>query len=161
MKTREEHITTAVRPYHQLNRIDFEDTFSTTNHADNLEDVTKLVFAHMPKWVIVLLNVRNQLVKLIGLKSDKPVDYNEDFKVGGYMGFFKIMSLTDNEVMLGANEDHLNFRALVKRQTSNSFNIQVTTLVEYNNAKGKMYMSIVKPFHRLVVRNMVKQAYKA
>ncbi len=161
MKTREEHRTTTLQSYHELNAIDFEDSFSTTNHQDNLEDITKLVFATMPQWVVSLLKFRNVLVKIIGLKSEKPEDYNEDFKIGGYMGFFKIIYITDNEVILGANEDHLNFRALVKRNSSERFNVIVTTLVEYNNKTGKMYMSFVKPFHRIVVKNMVKQAYKA
>lgn len=160
MKTREEHLITPLLPEHQLKQVDFEDTFSTTNIHDSLETITNLVFATMPKWVMALMALRNHLVKLIGLKSEKPEDYNEEFKIGGYIGFFKIMFLSDKKIILGANEDHLNFRAIIKLNSKNTFNVCVTTLVEYNNTKGKRYMSIIKPFHRIVVRNMVKQAYK-
>lgn len=160
MKTREEHIQTELLSIHKLNHIDFEDTFSTTNHIDSIKEISKLVFATMPKWVETLMKIRNQLVKFIGLKSEKPKDYNEKFNVGGYIGFFKIFHLTEQQVILGANEDHLNFRAIIDLKSSNKNNVFVTTLVEYNNSKGKIYMRIIKPFHRIVVRNMVKQAYK-
>lgn len=160
MKTREERIKTTLKPKHTLERIDFEDTFSTTNHTDSLETIARLVFATMPKWVMALMNLRNQLVKFIGLTYTKPDDYNEDFKVGGYMGFFKIMHLSDHEVIMGANDDHLNFRAIINLNPKDQFNVFVTTLVEYNNTTGKIYMGIVKPFHKIVVKNMVKQAYK-
>lgn len=160
MKTREEHIKTTLSPEHQLNRIDFEDTFSTTNHQDSIKDITYLVFGSMPKWVKALMGLRNRLVKFIGLESKLPEDYNEDYKVGGYIGFFKIMSIKDREIILGANEDHLNFRALVQLNSNSEYNVFVTTLVEYNNNKGKRYMQTIKPFHRMVVKRMVKQAYK-
>ncbi len=100
------------------------------------------------------------MVKVIGLKTYIPEDYNENFKVGGYVKFFKIFSISDNQVILGANDSHLNFRAVVKNDASKYYNIKVITLVEFNNTKGKIYMSIIKPFHRLVVKQMVKNAFK-
>jgi len=160
MKTKEEHIKTTIKPSFYINTIDFEDTFSTINHKDSLESITRLVFATMPKWIEGLMKLRNVMVKLIGLSSEKPKDYNESFAVGGYIGFFKIMNLSETEIVMGADDDHLNFRAVISLQPSLTYNVFVTTLVEYNNKKGKVYMNIIKPFHRLVVRRMVKQAYK-
>ncbi len=160
MKTKEEHIKTNIKPSFYINTIDFEDTFSTINHKDSLESITRLVFATMPKWVEGLMKLRNVMVKLIGLSSEKPKDYNESFAIGGYIGFFKIMSLSETEIVMGADDDHLNFRAVITLQPSQTYNVFVTTLVEYNNKKGKVYMNIIKPFHRLVVKRMVKQAYK-
>ena len=62
--------------------------------------------------------------------------------------------------MLGANDKHLNFRVSVYNSNETLFNIKVTTLVEYNNRFGKIYMTIIKPFHHIIVKAMVKQAYK-
>ena len=142
-----------------LSKIDFSDTFATTNHINTIEDVTNMVFNTTPKWVEALFKVRNSAVKLIGLKTGKPSDYSEAFIVGGYIHFFKIYAIEHNKVILGANDSHLNFRAIVINDNTTDYNIKVTTLVEYNNLKGRIYMAIVKPFHRLVVKRMVANAY--
>lgn len=142
-----------------LPKIDFSDCFATTNHKDNLETISKMVFDNTPKWITALLKFRNNLVKPLGLKYEKPADYNTEFKIGGYVGFFKIYTLQENEVILGADDKHLNFRVSILIDQSAIHNIKVTTLVEYNNKMGKWYMAIVAPFHRIVVKYMVKQAY--
>ena len=143
-----------------LPKIDFADTFSTTNHLNNIEEITNLIFSTTPRWINSLFTLRNKIVGLFGLKTEIPDDYNEQFKVGGYVKFFKIFSISDNEVVLGADDSHLNFRALIKNDNSGSNNIKVITLVEYNNFKGKMYMKIIKPFHRQIVKRMVKNAFR-
>ncbi|WP_108868122.1 DUF2867 domain-containing protein [Aquimarina aquimarini] len=140
-------------------KIDFADTFSTINHCNTIEEITNLIFKTTPKWVAWLFGIRNKVVKFFGINESKPDDYNEDFKVGGYIGFFKIFYLTDDEIILGADESHLNFRAVIKNDHLQQYNVKVTTLVEFNSRKGKIYMGIVKPFHRLVVKRMVRNAY--
>jgi hypothetical protein len=143
-----------------LLKIDFVDTFSTTNHINNIEEITNLVFNTTPKWINSLFAIRNKIASLFGLKTEMPSDYNENYKVGGYVKFFKIFSISDNEVILGADDSHLNFRAVINNDKSDSYNIKVITLVEYNNLKGKIYMGIIKPFHRQIVKIMVTNAYK-
>ncbi len=144
-----------------LPKIDFTDTFSTTNHQDSLAEISRLVFAKVPKWIEFLMRLRNSLVKVFGLKTEKPADFHENFKVGGYVGFFKIFSIEPNEIIMGADDKHLNFRVSIYNSGEATFNIKVTTLVEYNNSFGRWYMAIVKPFHHIVVKVMVKQAYKS
>lgn len=108
----------------------------------------------------MLLVIRNFAVKFFGLKTTKPSDYNEEFKLGGYIGFFKIYEITENEIILGANDKHLNFRVSILNDHANEYNIKVTTLVLINNSFGKIYMRLIAPFHRIVVSSMVKKAYK-
>lgn len=142
-----------------LPKIDFFDVFSTTNHTDSLELISNKIFNTTPKWVAFLFIIRNRIANIIGLKYEVPDDYNENFKIGGYIKFFKIFDITEHQVVLGADDKHLNFRAIITRTTDTLYNIKVTTLVEYNNNLGKIYMTIVKPFHRIVVKRMVKNAY--
>ena len=144
-----------------LPKINFSDTFSTTNHQDDLGLISNLVFGTVPKWVGALMKLRNILVKKFGLKTEKPEDFHSSFKVGGYIGFFQIFSIEQNEIMLGADDKHLNFRVSIYDSGENQFNIKVTTLVQYNNRFGKIYMAIVKPFHHFIVKRMVKNAYKS
>lgn len=143
-----------------LLKIDFSDTFSTTNHINNIEEITNLVFNTAPRWVNSLFTIRNKVAGIFGLKTVVPNDYNEHFKIGGYVKFFKIFSISDNEVILGADDSHINFRAIVINEKTDLYNIKVITLVEYNNLKGKIYMGIIKPFHRQIVKRMVKNAHK-
>lgn len=140
--------------------IDFSDTFATTNHENNLQEIAHLIFDNPPGWVRWLFTLRNNFVKLFGLKTELPADYNERFAIGGYVGFFKIFSISDGEIFLGADDKHLNFRAIISYSNDVSHNIEVITLVQYNNLAGKMYMRVIKPFHRIVVKRMVSNAYK-
>lgn len=143
-----------------LPQIDFADTFSTTNHVDDIETITRLVFETTPVWVEALFSIRNKIVQFFGLKTERPADYNENFKVGGYVYFFKIYSLSENEVILGADDKHLNFRAVVSKTKDPRYNIKLSTLVQFNNKMGRVYMKIIKPFHRMVLMHMLKQAYR-
>ncbi|MEQ3498592.1 DUF2867 domain-containing protein [Tenacibaculum sp. SSH1-16] len=143
-----------------LPTINFHDTFSTTNHTNTIEEIVNLIFNKPPVWVDFLFKLRNKIAAFFNLKNNYPDDYNERFDVGGYVSFFKIFSISSNEVVLGANDTHLNFRAIVHNNHDPFYNINVITLVEYNNKKGEVYMKLIKPFHRLVVKRMVKNAYK-
>nr|WP_321409913.1 DUF2867 domain-containing protein [uncultured Carboxylicivirga sp.] len=157
-KVLEENLELTKTERNWLTRIDFADTFSTTNHTNNLKEITNLVFNTTPQWIKALFTIRNKMVEIIGIKTKIPEDYNEDFKVGGYVKFFKIYSISENKVVLGADDSHLNFRAIIKNDHTEKYNIKVTTLVEYNNSTGRMYMKIIKPFHRQVVKRLVANA---
>lgn len=139
--------------------LDFADTFSTTNHDDKLEDISKRIFTLKSRWITALFALRNKLVKVFGLKTDLPADYHDNFVVGGYVGFFKIYDISEKEVILGADDKHLKFRVGIHNTTDVTNNIKVTTLVQFNNLFGKIYMKIIAPFHQLVVRKMVGQGY--
>lgn len=155
----EEHLALPETIRNLLPKVDFYDVFSTTNHKDDLAVISHSIFNTTPKWVAVLFNIRNRIVRLLGLQYELPDDYHEQFEVGGYVKFFKIFDISENQVVLGADDTHLNFRAVITRTQDLQYNIKVTTLVEYNNTMGKRYMMVVKPFHRIVVKHMVKNAY--
>ncbi|MGY6648253.1 DUF2867 domain-containing protein [Wenyingzhuangia sp. IMCC45574] len=135
--------------------IDFADTFSTTNHKQSIDEVTRLIFGTFPAWVSYLFRLRNFIVGFFGLKTEIPEDYKEE----AYVSFFKAYQQSEKELIVGADDKHLNFRAIITNTGAAVYNIKVTTLVEYNNTFGKVYMTVIKPFHVLVVKRMVGQAY--
>ncbi|UUC45104.1 DUF2867 domain-containing protein [Flavobacterium cerinum] len=160
MKVIEEHVDLSEKALKSLVKIDFSDTFSTTNHQDSIAEITRKIFGQSPVWIRTLFTIRNFLVRLIGLKNEKPSDYNVGLAVGQYIGFFKVFSVDKTEILLGADDTHLNFRALIQNTSTANYNIKVTTLVAYNNQKGRYYMRFILPFHRIVVKSMVRQAYQ-
>jgi hypothetical protein len=145
---------------HLLAKVDFEDTFATTNHVDSMERIVKRILNEKPKWIDALIAFRNRIVKRFGLQTTIPDDYHTQYVVGGYVSFFKIFAIEKNRVILGADDTHLNFKVAIVNDESEQFNIKVTTLVEFNNTFGKVYMSIIKPFHKIVLINMVKKAFR-
>lgn len=159
MKVKQEQLieTKATKPL--LPSTDFGDTFSTTNHRDTITEITQNIFGSAPPWVIALMKFRNSLVRFIGVNTVIPDESKQQFKVGGYIGFFKIYSITDNEILLGEDDTHLNFRVSIFNSKEKEYNIKVSTLVTYNKIIGRVYMFFVKPFHKIVVKNMIKQAY--
>lgn len=160
MKVIEEHIEPDENAVKSLTKIDFYDTFSTTNHQDSIAEVTRRIFGKSPIWIRILFTIRNFMVRLIGLKNEKPDDYSVGLTVGQYIGFFKVFSVDQNAILLGADDTHLNFRAFIQNTPASAYNIKVTTLVAYNNQKGRYYMRFILPFHRIVVKSMVRQAYQ-
>ena len=140
-------------------KIDFADTYTTTNHENSIEEIAYMAFGTSPKWVQKLMAFRNSIASLFGLKTELPEDAKSEFKVGGYIAFFKIFEIHENEVVLGADDDHLNFRVILSKTSEETENVKCTTLVEYNNKMGKYYMNIIKPGHKYICNLMVKQAY--
>ncbi len=142
-----------------LGNIDFQDAFTTTNTRDSLEIITKKIFGTAPRWVSVLMKIRNGIVRLFGIRSEGRPTISKEFKKGGHVYFFNIYEIEENEVLLGADDRHLDFRVSVLKEEKSENNVKVTTIVNYKNRLGRIYMWFVKPFHRMVVKRMVKQAF--
>ncbi|MFK7750188.1 MAG: DUF2867 domain-containing protein [Kordia sp.] len=85
LKVKEETVFISDKATQLFPKVDFADTFSTTNHVHSIQEVTHQIFNTAPKWVVFLFKVRNGIVQFFGLKTGIPPDYNEDFKVGGYV----------------------------------------------------------------------------
>ncbi|MEM6684877.1 MAG: DUF2867 domain-containing protein [Bacteroidota bacterium] len=160
LKSKEEPVFLSEKAKKLLPTIDFADTFSTTNHTDSIQEITLKIFNTAPSWVKFLFKIRNSIVQVFGIKTSIPKAYSTDVKVGGAIKFFKIYDIAPSEIILGANENHLNFRAIVSNTSATAHNIKVTTLVAYNNRMGKTYMRLIKPFHKWIVKRMVSQAFQ-
>ncbi len=143
-----------------MTEVNFSDAFATTNHQDGLNTISHLIFNKFPAWIKFLFAIRNSIVQFFGLKTTMPEDYNTEFKVGGYVGYFKIYQILNNEIVMGADDKHLNFRVSIFLNESSTNNVLVTTLVKFNNKFGRVYMKIIKPFHVLVMKRMVNNAYR-
>ncbi|MCF6269197.1 MAG: DUF2867 domain-containing protein [Melioribacteraceae bacterium] len=144
-----------------LSNIDYKDAYkavlSDTNSS--IEDIYIGIFAHSPKWINSLLALRNKIVGVFGLDNNKGATKitKENVRVGSKVGLFKIYEITENEIIAGEDDDHLNFRVSVLKQNNE---VTVTTVVQYNNIFGKIYMIAVLPFHKIIVKSILKNAVK-
>ena len=127
--------------------------------------------ARTPRWTNELMAVRNRLVRLVGLKdlghigdlsADMAARDPTSYRCGDRVGIFEIRHLSDDEVVMGQDDKHLDVQvSLCKRQVSGEPVLQVSTVVHVHNALGHVYMAVIKPFHRRIVRAMLARAIKA
>ena len=146
--------------HNHIDNIDFEDCFSfdISNNSMWINDLYVAIFSSAPKWVEALMRFRNRIVRVFGLKTEMKETPNSDFKVGDKVGIFSIYEILNNEIIAGEDDKHLNFRVSIHREIKEKTTVSVSTAVLYNNNFGKVYMTIVKPFHKLVVKSLMKKA---
>jgi hypothetical protein len=107
-----------------------------------------------PRWVEVLLALRNFLVAPFGLKTGGP----NGTGASDVIGIFPIVSQTPSRLVAGFNDSHLDFRVVVDVAIMGQGRcVTATTLVLTHNLLGRVYLAIILPFHRLIVRNMLQQ----
>ncbi len=133
-------------------------------------DIGKAFFSSGPKWVGKLFNLRNKIVSVFGLKtSGNVVDRQQqldNFKCepGEQLGLFKVFNKTDNEVIIGEDDKHLNFRVSLfldkSKNDKSKKDLTISTTVEFNNWFGRLYFLPVRPFHKFIVPTMLKGIIK-
>jgi Protein of unknown function (DUF2867) len=138
----------------------FADSYALTIEGQNLDAVsaTKAVMGRNPVWISNLMQLRNKIVAPLGLKPAPDKKLTEENSIGT----FPLISQSADQVVLGMNDKHLDFRIVVRvangargRQT-----ITASTIVKTHNLLGRIYLGIVKPFHRLIVPTMLNQVVK-
>jgi hypothetical protein len=128
-------------------KIDYCDSYRITQStSDSPEQIAEQLFK-LPKWVIGLMILRNGLVRPFGLKTEKEPESAT---------LFPVIDRNDNEMVAGMNDRHLNFRVSILLDSEHSF-IFVTTVVHYNNRWGKVYFLFIKPFHKIIVKSLIKR----
>lgn len=156
------------------NNFDFIDSFQgefiDKNQNIGATEIGKSFFSSGPEWVGKLFALRNKIVKAFGLKTSGDTSNRQEqlerFKCepGERLGLFKVYDKTTNEVILGEDDKHLNFRIslFIDPQTTNidKKNLTISTTVQFNNSFGRLYFSLIRPFHKLIVPTMLKGIIK-
>lgn len=104
----------------------------------------------MPGWARTLLALRNRLVRPLGLKSEVSGEGNG--------AIFPVTYEDPNELILGTDDSHLNFRICLHRAGGR---IHMGTWVHRNNLLGRLYLIAVMPFHVLIVRDGMRRIARA
>ena len=119
------------------------------------------VVAATPGWVNAMMTLRNRIVRLVGLKNlgalgdtdgGKPASA---YRVGDRVGIFSIVYLSEQEVILGDSDKHLNVEVSVCKLVDA---VAVSTVVHTHNALGRVYMLFVTPAHRRIVPATLRNA---
>ena len=150
-------------------QFDYADSYEGiyTDKDNNITSakIGKTFFSSAPAWVEKAFSLRNNAVRFFGLKASENTSNragllrNFRCEPGEKLGLFTVFNRTENEVILGEDDVHLNFRvSLLKRSADdqNQKKLIITTAVQFNNLLGRLYFLPVKPAHKIIVPAMLK-----
>lgn len=130
--------------------VDYYDSFERSvsgKRAITPEELLHLIFSEFPWWVDMLMRVRNVLVKPFGLKNDGFEEHLSDM----------VQCRSERETIIGMNDKHLAFYVSLwcSSEEQDSQIVGVTTIVKYNNWLGRIYFFFIRPFHKLIIKNLL------
>ena len=135
-------------------------TVNIRNAAPSLSmrSIAEVALGQPPLWMAMLLKMRDAIVLLFGVKTTKSIQssISRDKRVG----FFPILQELQDEIVLGENDKHLDFQLSILRQSisdKGETRIFLTSRVYCNNLFGRIYLLVITPFHKLVVRSMTSR----
>lgn len=135
--------------------VDYVDSYE--RRVVNVAEITpdeflNFLFTEYPWWINVLLRIRTWLVKPFGLKAGRFEGHLSEM----------IQDRSDREVIIGMDDRHLSFYvSLWCDKKKNAFqDLRITTVVKYNNRLGKVYFFFVRPFHKVIIRSLLKHLAK-
>jgi hypothetical protein len=145
----------------------FHDAWSINAAEPNLDPLGQFlrVAKSTPGWIDAAMNLRNRIVAMFGLKNlGGLADVHDsktaaEYKPGDRVGIFTLISQSDNEVLLGDSDKHLDVVVSVHRQQSAQSAkavVTVTMVVKVHNWLGRLYMVPVRPAHRIIAQAMVR-----
>ena len=128
--------------------VDYIDSFSkvmVTGQALTPEDFRNLAFSRFPKWIGWLMNFRNAIVKPLGL--DTATRFTD-----------MVLDKNLHEEILGMPDKHLDFHVSMwcGEYHEGKQELRITTVVKYNNWLGRAYFFIIRPFHGIIVKSILK-----
>jgi hypothetical protein len=151
---------------HVYRSVNLADAFAIRlpSGASNDPDVlARFIFAQQPSWVGTLLGLRDVLVAGFGLKTSKQLaTIATAAKKSERVGIFKVYSTNEAEIVMGEDDKHLDFRLSVLCSTGaapdSGRHLTLSTVVHCHNLLGRVYILVIAPFHRMVVKASLRRA---
>jgi hypothetical protein len=157
----------------QLERAYFYDSYQMTMQTEGktaLELYLKIA-ATNPNWITQLMKLRNYIVGFFGLKNQgllgdfdtkRPV---QSYRVGDRVGIFTLLKISDQEVIMGETDRHLNVKLSLLKMSQHSnlppqTSVAISTVVHVHNTLGRLYMLLVKPMHQIIVPASLRHSLK-
>ena len=122
----------------------------------DMPSLARIVLGSQPRWAQWLMAVRDAIVARFGIKTAKQLEG----KPGKRIGIFRIYSVSDDEIIVGEDDSHLDFRLSVlrDRNAGRHGSVTVSSVVHCHNRVGRAYILLIRPFHTLIVRRSLARA---
>lgn len=136
----------------------FADAFAVPLPPGGSADVRELAeraVGEPSPWVDRLMALRDALVTPFGLKTVKALRSRRDADAPPRIGLFRIYEQHADELVLGEDDRHLDFRLSVRCHAGQ---LVAVTVVHCHNLLGRSYIRLVAPFHRAIMRSSLERA---
>jgi hypothetical protein len=113
-----------------------------------------------------LLNRRDKLASLFGFRKAKVMEMQEltnfKYETGEQLGFLKVSYRNRNKIVLEAKNKPFDFKIslLLEDAKTDKRNLNISTVVIFNNRMGSFYFLFIKPLHKLTVKRLLKDIIK-
>lgn len=167
----EDHFVTSVtlpaesevsRVYESMNLADAYSISLPDGTIASPELLARFIFSQQAPWIAGLMKVRDAFAAGFGLKTSTQLTSLGVDDRAKRVGLFKIYSTTEHEIVLGEDDKHLNFRLSVlctaQPAPTGERRLIVSTVVHCHNRLGRIYIFLISPFHRLIVRSSLRRA---
>ncbi len=150
--------------------IDYVDSFQVIvpDKNDSVDYITTCIFSALPDWGEMLLALRNRIVKPFGLevahdRLERLNDPEVKYEIGDKAVLFPVVDRNNSEIVMGKEDTHLDFKcSVLAEKTANGLStVSLTTVVCFHNTFGRLYFSLIKPFHKLLIRQCLKGYLKS
>ena len=162
----EELIPKSDKIFVSFGKVNYEDRFCLIFETKKIFDVYFIIFKlikSIPKWFKFLLNLRNVIASIFGLKTGKignvydnpeKLNFKQDQSIGNFFIFLK----GKNQLISELIDKHLDLRfSILIRQEDGITKVSLSTIVKINNIFGKVYFFLITPFHKLIIPNILKR----
>jgi hypothetical protein len=123
----------------------------SASEQSTMRVLATLTVGNPPAWQKALIAMRDAMVTPFGIKTSGTVRTSRDSNER--VDFFPVQWESRDEIVLGADDRHLDFRlSLLRRLSPTGTLLIATTVVHTHNALGFTYLNAIRPFHHLVVR---------
>lgn len=134
-----------------------------SNAVKDPEVMARFIFNQSGSWASMLMGLRDFIVGWFGLKTARKLRQANQVETASRVGIFKIYQRFANEIILGEDDKHLDFRISLLLRTNSVGQesvreLVVTTVVQCHNSYGRIYINLIKPFHVMIIRSNLRRA---
>jgi len=144
----------------------------TTGGDTTLRRFIAAMLSYYPWWVVMLYRIRTVLVKILGLVEHQAPDVlpqlqteEVSFVAGDTVTFFTVRFAKEEQYWVGETPEDKHLRAyfgvVVEPLAENRRRFHVVTIVQYKHWTGPVYFNLIRPFHHLVVSQMMRAGVAA
>lgn len=125
----------------------------------DMQSLARQLLGRQPGWARKLMVLRDAIVARFGIRTAKQMEA----RPGKRIGIFRIYAVSDDEIILGEDDSHLDFRLSVlrNRDAGRHGSVTVSSVVHCHNWVGRAYILLIRPFHKLIVRHSLARAARA
>jgi hypothetical protein len=143
---------------------DLLDTFAIrlpAGASDDVEVLARAAFERQAIWIRALTLFRDWVMSPVGVKPTSAIGAAAAAS-GDVIGFFPVLSRSARELVVGVDDRHLDFRAAIQLRSGAAGGAEMVaaTVVHCHNRLGRMYLRIIAPFHRTIVRANLERAVR-